>query len=322
LGLATAVHGVNPVAVLGRTVAAGDPEIFQKEVFQTAFAGFGRTAGEVKGNLRHEIFGALLLSMSVATWAMRVGVSPSQWQKRLYRLSMVLGVVLLLLSMSRAVLLAAIVWPLVAALRSLRRGEMSGGQLALMGAGVTALCGLAVSGLGAVIYNRFFVDTASYNGRAGHYSAGLAAVADHWVTGGYDTVGHSTHNLVLDTLLRNGIFAALPALVLECTVAATMVWLVARLHRMPPSMVPVTAALALPLVRMVTIGGGAISPVGWLALGFVLGVLAAVRRTAPSPGFAPRGPGERVGVSIGRPGHDGGERVPALGPLHPADPGR
>jgi hypothetical protein len=295
LGLAMAVNGVNPVAVLGRTLAAGDPEIFQKEIFKSAFEGFGRAEGEVAGNLRHEVFGALLLSMLVSTWAMRVGADPTRWQRRLYRLSMVLGIGLLLLSMSRAVLLAAIMWPLLAALRNLRRGEMSGRQLAVVGAGVVALGGVAVSGLGTVLYNRFFIDTASYEGRAGHYSDAVESVGDHWVTGGYDTVGQSTHNLVFDTLLRNGIFAALPALLLVGLVAATMVWLVARLDRLPPSMVAVTAALALPLVRMVTIGGGAISPVSWLTLGFVLGVLAA-RRVAPSRDYAPPSQAQHAGV--------------------------
>jgi hypothetical protein len=298
LGLALAVNGINPVAVLGRTIAAGDPEIFQRELFKSAFTGFGRAEGEVAGNLRHEIFGALVLSMSISTWAMRVGTDPTRWQKRLHRLSMVVGVVLLLLSMSRSVLLAVIVWPLLAASRSLRRGEMSGRQLAIVGVSVLALGGLTASGLGAVIYNRFFIDTASYQGRAGHYSDALEAVADHWVTGGYDTVGVSTHNLVFDTLLRNGIFAALPALVLVCIVAATFLWLVARLDRLPPSMVPVAAALALPLVRMVTIGGGQISPVGWLALGFVLGILAG-RRASPPLDVAPRSEGEHAGVGAG-----------------------
>jgi hypothetical protein len=234
--------------------------------------------------------------MLISTWAMRVGVGPTRWQRRLYRLSMVLGVALLLLSMSRSVLLAALVWPLSAILRSLRRGELSGRQLAVVGAGVAAVGGLAISGFGTVIFNRFFIDTASYEGRAGHYSAGLQVVADHWVTGGYDTVGHSTHNIVFDTLLRNGVFAALPALLLVCLVAGTMLWLLARLDRLPPSMVPVTAALGLPLVRMLTIGGGEISPVGWLALGFVLGVLATAGRAAPSPESVARGRRQHAGV--------------------------
>jgi hypothetical protein len=38
---------------------------------------------------------------------------------------------------------------------------------------------------------------------------------------------------LFDTLLRNGIFAALPALLLVCIVAATFGWLVARIDRLP-----------------------------------------------------------------------------------------
>jgi len=224
-----------------------------------------------------------------------VGGNPTRWQERLHRLSIVLGVVLLLLSMSRSVLLAAIAWPLLAALRSLRRGEMSGRQLAILGASVVVLGGLVVSGLGAVIYNRFFIDTTGYESRVGNYSDAVNAVVDHWVTGGYDTVGDSTHNLVFDTLLRNGVFAALPALLLVCLVAAAFLGLVAVIDRLPPAMVPVTAALALPLVRMLTIGGGQIPPVGWLALGFVLGVLAA-RRAVPSPVSGPRSEKEHAHV--------------------------
>jgi hypothetical protein len=294
-GIAMAVNGVNPVGVLGMTVAAGDPEIFQKEVFKSAFQGFGLAEDEVAGNLRHEIFGALLLSMLISAWAMRVGSDPTRWQERLHRLSIVVGVVLLLLSMSRSVLLAAMVWPLLAALRSLRRGELSGRQLAIVCASAVALGGVAVSGLGAVIYNRFFTDTTGYESRAGNYSDAFNAVADHWVTGGYDTVGVTTHNLVFDTLLRNGIFAALPALLLVCLVAATFWWLVAGLDQLPPAMVPLTAAVGLPLVRMLTNGGGQIPPVGWVAFGFVLGVLAA-RRAAPAVSVAPQSKSELAGV--------------------------
>lgn len=296
LSLAMAVNGINLVAVLGRTLAAADPEILQRQIFKSAFTGFGYADGDVSGNLRHEIFGALLLSMLVSTWAMRVGASPSRWQVRLHRLSMMLGVVLLLFSMSRSVLFAAAAWPLVATLRTLRRGEMTRGQLAILVGGVVALGGLALSGLGAVIYNRFFQDTSSYQSRAGNYREAVDAISDHWIFGGYEKLGaNSVHNLVFDALLRYGIFAALPALLLLCMVAGTMLWLVVRIDRLPPSMVPVTAALGLPLVRMLTIGGGQIPPVSWLALGFVLGVLAA-GRAMPAPAVAPRRQGELAAV--------------------------
>jgi hypothetical protein len=295
LGVAMAVNAVNPVAVLAMTVAAGDPEIFQKELFKSAFQGFGLSEDEVAGNLRHEIFGALLLSMLISSWAMRVGPDPTRRQERLHRLSLVLGVVLLLLSMSRSVLLAAMAWPVLAALRSVRRGELSGRQLGIVCASVVAFGGVAASGLGAVIYNRFFTDTTGYQSRASNYSDAVNSVADHWLTGGYDTVGVTTHNLVLDTLLRNGIFAALPALLIVGIVAATFGWLVAGIDRLPPAMVPVTAAVGLPLVRMLTNGGGQIPPVGWVAFGFALGILAA-RRAASASGSPPRSEAALAGV--------------------------
>jgi hypothetical protein len=78
-------------------------------------------------------------------------------------------------------------------------------------------------------------------------------------------------------------------------VAATFGWLVAGIDRLPPAMVPVTAAVGLPLVRMLTNGGGQIPPVGWVAFGFALGILAA-RRAASASGSPPRSEAALAGV--------------------------
>jgi len=279
IGFAVAmmVNGVNPVAVLAKSIATGDPEIFQKEVFKSAFAGFGLDEEMVKGNLRHEIFGSVLLSMLVSTWAMRERSAPTRRQLTVYRAAMVVGVVLLAVSLSRSILIAAVVWPLLVVLRSGRRGELSTRQVAILFGFAAAMSGLLVSGVGAIIANRFLTDTTGYESRAGNYGDAFAAVPGHWVTGGYDTAGVSSHNFLLDTLLRNGIFALLPAAVIVVALLVIFVVLAARLHRLPSSMVPVVAALALPLVRLGTSGGGLIPPVEWLTLAFVAGVLTAWR---------------------------------------------
>lgn len=279
--VAMLVNGVNPAAVLGRTIAAGDPEIFQKEVFKSAFAGFGLDEESVKGNLRHEIFGSVLLSMLISTWAMRVGSTPTRRQVTVYRVAMVTGAVLLAVSLSRSVLIAAAVWPLLVVLRSARRGELSTRQVGILFGCAAALGLLLVSGLGLVIANRFLTDTTGYEARAGNYGDAFAAIPDHWVTGGYDTSGVSSHNFLFDTLLRNGIFALLPALVIVATLLVVFVMMAARLYRLPAAMVPVVAALALPLVRAGTSGGGLIPPVEWLTLAFVAGVLTAWRVHRP-----------------------------------------
>jgi hypothetical protein len=50
--------------------------------------------------------------------------------------------------------------------------------------------------------------------------------------------------------------------------------LIVRIGLEPEWMVPVTAALALPIVRLVTAGGGLIPPIQWVLLGFVAGAMA------------------------------------------------
>lgn len=277
-GVSMAINGVNPGAIMAQTIASGDPELFQKEVFKSAFAGFGLSEDIVQGNLRHEVFGAVLLAMLVSTWAMRVGSAPTKRQVAIYRAATLTGVALLAISLSRSVIIAALILPVLAIIRSARRGELSTAQLVIFFGSAAAVGVLLVSGLGLVIVNRFLNDTTGYESRAGNYDKALAAVPDYWVTGGYDTSGVSSHNFLLDTLLRNGVFAFIPAVVIVGVVLVTFAMLATRLYRLPTFMVPVAAALALPLVRMGTSGGGLIPPVEWLALGFAAGVLAAWRR--------------------------------------------
>lgn len=290
LSLAMVVNGVNPATVLGQTIATADPEVFQKEVFKSAFSGFGLDDEFVQGSLRHEIFGSVLLTMLISTWAMRAGSTPTRRHRRVYVAAMVLGTGLLTISLSRSVLIAALAWPLLVLFRSLRRGELLPRQIVIFYMAVCAAGGLIASGLGSVIVNRFLTDTTGYETRAGNYSDALSAVPDVWVTGGYDTSGQSSHNFVVDTFLRNGIMATIPAVVILAFLLVVFVLLMARLHRLPAELVPVVAALALPLVRLGTSGGGLIPPVEWVALAFVAGALT-VWRTRPQS--VPQLPGAR-----------------------------
>ncbi len=286
--VAMLVNGVNPAAVLGRTIASADPELFQKEVFKTSFAGFGLDEEMVKGNLRHEIFGSLLLSMMISTWAMRFGPSvTTRAQHVAYRMAMITGVVLLTLSLSRSVLIAALVWPALALSRSVRRGGLTSGQVAGLAGTIVAAAGLAFSGVGLVIWNRFTTDTTGYDARAENYFAAFEALPDHWLTGGFETGGVSSHNFVVDSMLRGGIFTALPALAMLVIVVALFVRLVISLPQQPEWLVPVAAALALPLVRMGTSGGGLIPPIEWVALAFAMGIVTHVRTQVAGRETAP-----------------------------------
>jgi hypothetical protein len=280
--VAMVVNGVNPAAVLAKTVATGNPELFQKEVFKSSFASFGLDAQTVAGNLRHEIFGSLLLSMYVSSWAMRLPGVVTAAQRLAYSTAVVVGTILLAVSLSRSVLIAALVWPAIAFIRSLWLSRLSTRQLAITFFAVVGISGLALSGFAQVIWNRFTTDTTGYGAREQRYSGAFSELGSHWLLGGAITGGDngSSHNFVLDNWLRGGLLAGVGAAVVAIVVIVTLIRLLARLPHLPDSMVPVTAALALPLVRMFTSGGGLITPVSWIVLAFVVGALAARREVS------------------------------------------
>lgn len=274
LSLSMAINGVNPAQVFVRMIAAGDPQILQQELFRTAFGGFGFDADDVSGNDRHEVFGAVLAALYVSAWAVRLNPLTRRWQLVAYRASVGLAVALLLVSMSRAVLLAALVWPLVALFRSITTGSLKPGQLALVALAVVSLLAAIAAGFAQVIWIRFTQETSSYEARDGLIELAIENIRRSPATGGFETAGASSHNLVLDSWQRAGFIAALAATVMVVLLLGLFASLVVRIGAEPAWMLPVAAALALPLVRIFTAGGGVITPVSWVVLGFVAGAVA------------------------------------------------
>lgn len=285
LSVSMALNDVNAATVLGRTVAAADPGILQQELFRAAFTGFGFEEGAASGNFRHEVFGAVLVAMTMS--AACVGVRPfgSTGARRLYLASMALATTLVVLSLSRSVMIALAVWPLLALLRAALAARLSpqvvGGVL--LGAGVAVA--LAVSGVLSVLWVRFTQDTGSYEARDQLLERAFENIGANALMGGVDTASASSHNFVLDSWLRAGIVAALAAAVVTVLLLGLFLSLAARLHLEPPWVLPVAVMLALPLVRIFTAGGGQIPPVSWVGLGLAAGFLAHRRvllRAAPA----------------------------------------
>lgn len=273
LSFSMASNGVNPAAVFSRTIASADPEILQKELFKTAFTGFGYDEDVVRGNFRHEIFGSVLLAMCLSAACAKLRPFSSRAQRNVYRFSIGLGAVLILISMSRSVMIAAAVWPMLGALKPLLSGRLSPKVVGatLLTAAMTSA--LAAVGLLNVIWIRFTQDTSSYEARDDLLALAFRNIGRNMLTGGVTTGGASSHNFVIDTWLRTGIFGAAAALVLAAVLIGLLVALAANVHREPPWMLPVTALLALPVVRLLTAGGGLIPPTQWVALGVVAGFL-------------------------------------------------
>ncbi len=93
-------------------------------------------------------------------------------------------------------------------------------------------------------------------------------------TGGVTTAGASSHNFVIDSWLRSGIFGGICALVVGFLVVGLLIRLAVNLHREPLWVLPTAALLSLPAVRMFTAGGGLIPPVSWIGLGVAAGLMA------------------------------------------------
>jgi hypothetical protein len=274
LSLSMLRNGINPVQVLTETIRSADPEILQKQLFKSSFTGFGYDEETVRGSIRHEVFGAVLCAMYVTAWAMRYRPPRGTITRAVLRLSLILSALLLLVSLSRSIMIAAAVWPVLAFARSARRYALSVRQMVL--AYVTlALVGVGLaSGFALVLWNRFTTDTSSYQARESLYNEAFSNIGSHFLTGGVDTVGASSHNFILDAWLRGGILVMLSAAAILGMIGLTWIALGRRMHKQPDWMVPVVASLALPIVRLGTAGGGLINPVEWVTLSFVAGVLA------------------------------------------------
>ena len=278
------VNGVNAADVFARTITSADPEILQKELFRSSFGGFGLAEESVMGNIRHEVFGALLLALwrvlGMSACCGRSGAGPrpgSTW------LGQGLAAFLLLLSMSRSVILGLAAWPLLGLLRQVLRGRVTprGAGAGLLVAGGAGL--LAAVGVLQVLWVRFTEDTSSYEARDTLLQTAFQNLGGSLATGGVSTELASSHNFVIDTWLRAGIAASLAAVVVVVLVGGLFLALAFTLPREPDWMLPVTAMIALPVVRMFTAGGGLIPPVQWVALGVVTGFLSyrALLREAP-----------------------------------------
>ncbi|MBA2555649.1 MAG: hypothetical protein H0V10_18555, partial [Geodermatophilaceae bacterium] len=225
--------------------------------------------------IRHEVFGGMLLSMYVASWAK--ARRPFTVPKHLfyYRTAMVIGTMLVLLSLSRAVTLAALVWPAILLARAILSGRVSGAQLAGVMVSFIGLGAVAASGFLGVVWERFTEDTRGYVGRSENIADAIDRIFDNFWTGGFATATNSSHNFILDNFQRAGVLVAIPVIIVFLYIFGVWLSLLVRIRTLPMEMLPVAAALALPVFRMMTQGGGQISVNGWMTLAFVTGVVQA-----------------------------------------------
>ena len=104
-------------------------------------------------------------------------------------------------SFSRSVILAAAVWPIISIYRSTRTFTLVGARCSWHR---HCLCRGAclASGFAQVLWNRFSHGHVLISSSAGLYQQAFSDVHSHFLTGGVDTVGASSHNFVLDAFFE------------------------------------------------------------------------------------------------------------------------
>lgn len=287
LELALTLNSVNAVSVLTTAATSGDPSVIEAQLFRPAFAGFGYSDAEAVSQLRHEVFAGLLVALLVASWAQQRVPFARRSSRLLSQAAVVVASLLIVLSLSRSVQLAALSWPLLAGLRVALVGRVTRRQLVTAGVGFAVLAGVALSGFAGVVIQRITQDSSSLDERGSKLDAAVDTIQQSPWSGGHYDDAISAHNFVLDAWLRGGVMMAALMLAVLLYVVARFFGNIAVIGAAPAWLVPATAAFMLPLVRMFTIGAGLMTPPEWVCLAFALAATAVyVRERSPEPGAA------------------------------------
>jgi hypothetical protein len=240
-------------------------------------------------NTRHEIFAALIVAGYVALIC-----RPTGRLRVVINVSLLVTAALVVVSLSRAVILAGALPLLLAAARALLRTRVSIFAMVLTGAAVVAAPVLGPP-LWALFNGRFVEDTGSYGARLqaiANISSGK--FASRLLLGGGD-FGLSTHTMVLDATLRGSLIAGLAALVVIAVFFRhTARAAAAFMNSGELAALAAFGAGALAIVRAFTGGGGLPHLVEWSAIGAM--VAAEVARRSRSSAEA-----NSAGFVLGRP---------------------
>jgi hypothetical protein len=234
---------------------------------------------------RHEIFAALLVATYVSLMSRPRGIT-----RVVVVVCTVVVAVLTLVSLSRAVTIAALLPLALGTVAFFLRSRLTGTALTVLVAGIITIPFVLPPVLN-VLETRFVEDTGSYEARLGALSQlPIGDVATRLLLGGAD-FERSTHTMIGDAALRGGILAALGA----CAVVYVICRHTGRAVRdyFATGQIAALAAAGagfLALVRAFTMGGGLLHLVEWSAIGIMLAAEIVRRRAAVRPAAPPTEP--------------------------------
>jgi hypothetical protein len=263
--LVKSAHGAG-VDVFSQIAQAlgGDPHALQFGLFRAAFRSVEASA---RSNVRHEVFGGLLIVMYIGI----VASLRANYLRRVMGLCAIIVFPLVAISLSRSVMVGVLLTALVGLIRALAAGRL---RILSFLLGLVALGSLPVLVPKlAPLFSAKYNSTGSYNTRISALDAATHIDPQRILLGG-PLLDNPTQILFVDVLQRGGIFAGIAALVVEFMFLVATGKLVFAYFRTGSIALLATIGAAMHvLVRSVTGGGNLMDLVEWLGFALVIAVL-------------------------------------------------
>ena len=276
-------NNANPFALIAHAIASLDTRLLIYGVFKSSFVA-STDNQDLQANLRHGVSSSLLTALFVSLAFRFKHGAWSLPQRVLFYIGIGLSALLIMLSLSRAVILVFVLYLLIVLCAQLFERRYMGRGLYVFAAALVMTSVILLSPIGELLLQRFFSETASYESRLGALTAALEVINSQilFPDGSRGDV-QSPHNVVLDAWLGAGIIAAGAALAMFCLLL--MMWLklllillLARSRWVLKINLPALLGLGLiPLIRFLTAGSGTLHLGEWVALAAFLGGFAANR---------------------------------------------
>lgn len=280
-----ALQNTNPLTLIGRALAEGDPDIITYELLRTAFR-TDENLAEVAASLRHKVFLGLLVGVFLGLACSSIIERRHRLLRGAIALGSGAGCMVALLSLSRSTILCLSVPFLLYPLRILVRNRARPSQAVAIAVAVAAGLAVLISPIGQLLFTRFS-GSDSYTARLTAAGPGFVAELQGSALIGAARstlpVGASPHNFVLNSWLAGGIVAGAAAAVM--LFALGWLWL-REAHRYltdrPGWVVPVEQMWLLglgviPLVRFFT-AGNQLHMVDLTAMALFVGIIFANER--------------------------------------------
>jgi hypothetical protein len=282
---ALTAQNLNPLTILADALRQADPDIIARQLLRSAFRS-GEGLEEAAPNLRHKVFGALLVAVFLGLACRSLVDRRRTVLRGVLLVGGAVGAAAVLLSLSRSIILCLVITLTLLPLRALVRDRVRPLGAAGAALGVLAIGILVISPVGQLIYNRVSA-TGSYQSRL--EAAGPSFIEEFLGAALIGTtksaVEKAPHNFVLDSWLSGGVLAAVAAAVLLLSVLRLWLreayrWVQGRPGWvLPVGQVWVLGLGVIPLVRSFT-SGTLFHMVEWTAIGLFLGLVIANERLA------------------------------------------